>query len=234
MTDRERPAVFWDYADLFLFISFVGGSLFLVLILVALFGRLVPFGRPFLELAGQMVWYVLLFSALALLLRVRYDAPFWKSLGWRFPFHGAVTALLAGPFLVLSLGLIGYIIRAPVIRQPFEEMLNNRPTIVLFGLVAVVLGPVSEELAFRGFLLPLVMRSIGVAAGIVLTGVLFGALHAYEYDWSWRHSLLIALAGIVFGWVRYAARSTAASTFMHATFNLTQFVALMVQSGRTW
>ncbi|MGI8428188.1 MAG: CPBP family intramembrane glutamic endopeptidase, partial [Solirubrobacteraceae bacterium] len=85
-----------------------------------------------------------------------------------------------------------------------------------------------------GFLLPLVMRSVGVAAGIVLTGLLFGAVHAYEYDWSWRHSLLISIAGIVFGYVRYASRSTAASTMMHATFNLTQFLGLMAQQGSRW
>jgi uncharacterized protein len=98
----------------------------------------------------------------------------------------------------------------------------------------VVLGPLCEELAFRGFLMPLLIRSLGVTAGILLTGLLFGALHAYEYEWSWRHSLLISVAGAVFGWARYALGSTAASTFMHATFNLTQFAALLAQSGVKW
>ncbi|MGI8742747.1 MAG: CPBP family intramembrane glutamic endopeptidase [Bryobacteraceae bacterium] len=234
MRGQEEPVAFWDYTDLALFILLAGTTLLAVLLVTGPFGRAIPFGKPFQALTAQIVWYVLVFSALGLLLRIRYGAPFWKTLGWRFPFRGAGLALVAGPFLVVSLGLIGYIIRTPIIKPPFEQMLNNRPTVILFGLIAVVFGPLSEELAFRGFLLPLVMRSVGVAGGIVLTGFLFGALHAYEYDWSWRHSLLISIAGIVFGWVRYAARSTAASTFMHATFNLTQFVALVAQSEQGW
>lgn len=234
MSNREKPVAFWSYLDVAFWISLALPALVLSLALIRSLAFAMPFGKPFQGLMVQLVWYVLIFAGLWLLLKIRYGAPFWESLGWRFPFQGAGVALIAGPFLALSLGLIGHLIRTPVIKLPFEQMLNNRPTLVLFAVFAVVLGPLSEELAFRGFLLPLAMRSLGVAGGIVLTGVLFGALHAYEYEWSWRHSLLISLAGIVFGWVRYALRSTAASTFMHATFNLTQFVGLVAQEGVRW
>ncbi len=46
---------------------------------------------------------------------------------------------------------------------------------ILFAIFVVILGPVCEELAFRGFLMPLLMRSFGPAIGIVLTGVCSGA-----------------------------------------------------------
>jgi uncharacterized protein len=234
MTPRERPIAFWSYLDLTLFVCLAFPSMLVALLLVKLFAFAIPFGKPFQGLLAQLVWYILIFAALYLLLKTRYGASFWKSLGWRFPFPGAALALVAGPFLAISIGLIGYLIRTPIIKLPFEQMLNNRPTIVLFAVFVVVLGPLCEELAFRGFLMPLLIRSLGVAAGIVLTGLLFGALHAYEYEWSWRHSLLISLAGAVFGWARYSLGSTAASTFMHATFNLTQFAALLAQSGIKW
>jgi membrane protease YdiL (CAAX protease family) len=109
-------------------------------------------------------------------------------------------------------------------------MLDNRPTVLLFSIFVVILGPLCEELAFRGFLLPLFVRSLGAAAGVVVTGLLFGCLHAPEYSWSWRHVLLVSLAGCVFGWVRYQTRSTAAATYMHSTYNLTQFAAFVAQS----
>ena len=54
-------------------------------------------------------------------------------------------------------------------------MLENRPTVVLFAIFVVILGPLCEELAFRGFLMPLLMRSFGAATGIIATGILFGA-----------------------------------------------------------
>ncbi len=127
------------------------------------------------------------------------------------------------------MGLLGSALRTPEIDLPFEEMLGSRGTIIFLGILVVVLGPVAEELAFRGFLMPLLSRSFGVAAGIVTTGILFGCLHGHEYQWSWRHMLLISAAGCIFGWAKYKTKSTAASAFMHSTFNLTQFAAFLAQ-----
>jgi CAAX protease family protein len=121
-------------------------------------------------------------------------------------------------------------LRTPEISLPFQQMLDNRPTVLLFSIFVVILGPLCEELAFRGFLLPLFVRSLGAAAGIIVTGLLFGCLHAPEYSWSWRHVLLVSLAGCVFGWVRHQTGSTAAATYMHSTYNLTQFAAFVAQS----
>src|SRR5213079_893775 len=98
--------------------------------------------------------------------------------------------------------------RTPIIKLPFEQMLTNRPTIALFAVFVVVVGPLCEELAFRGFLMPLLIRSMGAVAGILITGLLFGSLHAAEYQWSWKHVLLISTAGTTFGWVRYKTGST--------------------------
>jgi membrane protease YdiL (CAAX protease family) len=75
--------------------------------------------------------------------------------------------------------------------------------------------------------MPLLARSLGVVAGILLAGMLFGCMHGPEYNWSWQHVLLITLAGVVFGCARYAARSTLAAAMMHSTFNLTQFAAFV-------
>jgi uncharacterized protein len=98
----------------------------------------------------------------------------------------------------------------------------------LLGVVAVVLGPIAEELAFRGFLMPLLIRSThAAAAGIVITGVIFGSAHGYEYKWAWQYMLLVSLAGCVFGWAKYKTRSTVAGALMHSAFNLTQFAALI-------
>jgi membrane protease YdiL (CAAX protease family) len=109
-------------------------------------------------------------------------------------------------------------------------MFQDRPTIIVFAIFVVILGPLCEELAFRGFLLPLLIRSFGAAFGIITTGLLFGCLHGYEYSWSWRHVLLISAAGAIFGWVRHRTGSTAAATYVHSTYNLTQFIAFLAQS----
>ncbi len=182
-------------------------------------------------LLAQLIWYGIIFSALYGLLRLRYNEPFWRSLGWKtLPAPGTLLTFLAGPALAITLGYVGYLLRAPEIKLPFEQMLEDRPTTIVFAIFVVILGPLCEELAFRGFLMPLLMRSLGAVPGIVTTSLLFGGVHASEYAWSWRHVLLISTAGMVFGWVRYRTGSTAASTLLHATYNLTQFAAFMVRA----
>ena len=219
---------FWDYTDLLLFAILVATSLAVSLLAALAFCKLAIPGRLLL---AQILWYALAFTALKALLLFRYEQPFWQSLGWRpISFSAAAGAILAGPLLVISIGLLQFILRAPEIEPPFEQMLGSGNTIVLFGILAVIVGPVAEELAFRGFLMPLLIRSLGAVGGIVLTGLIFGSIHGYEYEWSWQYMLLISLVGCVLGWTKYKTKSTFASALMHCTFNLTQFVALVYHS----
>jgi membrane protease YdiL (CAAX protease family) len=223
-------APFWNYRDLLFFLSLCAPTLLIAILLVRAFSALTHFGKPFQGLLAQLIWYALVFSSLYALLRVRYGQPFWRSLGWRFPVTGATASFFSGPLLAIAIGYLGFVLRTPEIALPFQQMLADRPTLVLFAIFVVVLGPLCEELAFRGFLMPLLMRSFGTATGIVATGLLFGALHAPEYGWHWQHALLISIAGMVFGWVRFKTGSTAAAAFMHSTYNLTQFAAFLAQN----
>ena len=224
------PTPFWGYQDLLFFLSLCFPTLVVAALLVRGFTALAPLGKPIEGLLAQLIWYALVFSSLYALLRLRYDQPFWRSLGWTFPVAKSIASFLAGPLLAITVGLLGNALRTPEINLPFQQMLENRPTIVLFAIFVVVLGPLCEELAFRGFLMPLLMRSFGAAAGIIATGLLFGCLHAPEYGFHWQHVVLISTAGIVFGWVRYRTGSTAAAFLMHSTYNLTQFAAFLAQN----
>jgi membrane protease YdiL (CAAX protease family) len=222
---------FFDYTDLFFFIGLCVPCLLIALLLTRAAKIFAPAPESIQLLLVQALWYFLAFGSLAVLFRIRYQRPFWESLGWRrISFSVAAAAIAAGPLLALALGLLGSALRTPEIDLPFEQMLGSPATVVLLGIVVVVLGPVAEELAFRGFLMPLLVRSLGAGAGIVLTGVIFGSIHGYEYQWSWRHMLLISLVGCVFGWAKYKTKSTAVSAFMHSTFNLTQFAAFLMQA----
>ena len=220
---------FWDYLDLTVFALLVVVSLVAALaITLIFFGKL---GMAYKLLLPQLLWYVLAFGALKILLWLRYNQPFWRSLGWRaIPIPAAMGALFLGPVLAITLGLLGSALRSPQIELPLQEMLGSPVSTALLGCVVVILGPVCEELAFRGFMMPLLIRSLGAAGGIILTGVVFGCAHGYEYQWSWQYMLLISIVGCVLGWAKYKTGSTVTSAFMHSTFNLTQFVAFLVQN----
>ena len=231
VTDDVRQP-FWSYGDVGMLILLSVPSLFASSMIVrgiqTVAPKLLP-GDAFGQLVVQILWYILIFAFLRAILHLKYNRPFWQSLAWRFPFRGMISALFAGPLLALGLGVVGFLLRAPPISLPFDQMLKGLPTTMLFFVFAVVIGPLCEELAFRGFLMPLVIRTLGPALGIVLTGVLFGCLHAPEYSYSWQHILIVTLAGIAFGYVRYQSGSTAASTLLHATFNLTEFVGFLAR-----
>lgn len=220
---------FWDYQDLLVFFLLALPCLLVAGLFVRAASALIRPSVPVQQLLVQLLWYILVFSMLYALLRLRYGQPFWRSLGWGPPFRGANRAFIAGPFVAFGIGYLGILIHTPEIQTPFRQMLLDRTTIVLFAMFAVVIGPLCEELAFRGFLMPLLVRSLGALPGVILTGVLFGSLHAPEYSWSWKHALLISAAGSIFGWVRYRTGSTAAATFMHSSYNLTQFVFFVAQ-----
>ncbi len=227
MTPQQRPEAFWDYADLALFLTLSIASMLAAAVLVRFVPGLHSLALAYQLLAGQIIWYVLVFAWLTVILRLRYNAPFWRSLGWFPPqFSQAVTSILFGPVLVLLTGILGVALRTPRIQLPFTQMLAGPLKIVLFGALVGFLGPVLEELAFRGFIMPLIVRSLGPTAGIIISAAMFGTLHGFEYP-DWRYMILISLAGVAFGWARYRTGTTVNSALMHCTFNLTQFVGLL-------
>jgi membrane protease YdiL (CAAX protease family) len=227
-TTTLRPPPFWDYSDLFLFASLLFASLGVSLFFALLLMKFTSLAVGWKLMLPQLVLYALALTGLAAIFRFRYDRPLWRSLGWQpTSLFVTLSALLAGPFLALALGLLGAALHTPEIDLPFQQILGSTATTLALGIVVVILGPVCEELAFRGFLMPLLVRSLGAAGGIVVTGIIFGSIHGYEYEWSWRHMLLISLVGCVFGWAKHRADSTTAAAFMHSTFNLTQFAAFL-------
>jgi CAAX protease family protein len=59
---------------------------------------------------------------------------------------------------------------------------DSTTALVFVGLLVCVAAPIAEELFFRGFLFTALRRWIGVAGGAIITGVVFGAIHAGSAD----------------------------------------------------
>jgi hypothetical protein len=234
MSEPEIPRPrfpFWDYQDLFLFIGAAFPSLLAATLLVRwLFSWLALRGQgktPEL-LAAQFLWYGFCFGFLYLLLRLKYDRPFWESLGWVHFGERFWRRVGSGALLALGLAVAGALLRTPDLDMPMKHLLSDRTSVLLVGLAAATLGPACEELIFRGFLMPLLIRSLGPWPGIVFSALPFALLHGPQYAWSWRHVLLIVVAGVAFGWMRHRTGSTAAAAVMHAAYNSTFFAAVLI------
>jgi len=88
-------------------------------------------------------------------------------------------------------------------------------------LAVVVVSPVTEELLFRGILLPGLARRVGTPTALLTSSALFGVIHG-----SARFALVAFAAGIVLGAVRIVTRSTWACVAVHAASNA---VPILVQ-----
>jgi hypothetical protein len=222
---------FWGYMDLLFFAGWVIPSMLIGWAVVK--GGMWVFHIHALRvselLAAQFLGYGILFGGLLLMFRMEYERPFWRSLGWTrtsLPFLWNVICGLVAASLV---AVMSYMIHTPNVSTPLTDMMQDRTSVILLATFGVTLGPLCEELAFRGFLQPLLVRSLGAVPGILAATIPFGLLHFQEYGNSWRHALLIALAGASFGWMRQATGSTRAAAIMHASYNAMFFFVLFAQ-----
>jgi membrane protease YdiL (CAAX protease family) len=99
-------------------------------------------------------------------------------------------------------------------------------------LLQVALGPVLEEIIFRGYLIQLLLWAMaalrsGVVAplsAVLLSAAIFAALHLARPGSSWKEFAMIASTGTLYGWVRIVSGSTGTASLAHAAFNATVHV----------
>jgi membrane protease YdiL (CAAX protease family) len=84
---------------------------------------------------------------------------------------------------------------------------------VAFFLVVSLVAPAVEELTYRGLGYSL-LAPYGAWVAIVVTGLLFGASHGLVIAFP-----ILAVFGIVTGWLRMRTRSVYPSFLLHAVFN---------------
>lgn len=225
----SHPEPFWNYVDLALLIGLTVAFLVVLCVPLALVFKPQIGGSLFVlfALVVQAALYASVYLALLVVFGTRYHRPVFRSLGWRGVHFNlgwcvlwgvSLTALVAGTITVL---------RAPQVPSPVDALITSRATLIGVALLAAAAAPVFEEAFFRGFLQPLLSRSLGVAAGIGITAVLFGALHVPEYSYAWQYGLAITIVGAAFGYARFKTNSLIPSTIMHVSFNSVAVVALI-------
>ena len=230
---------FWTWGDVFLFLGLAVASWLVGSLLVTAVAALAhvhtqgKMGTAEL-LAAQAIIYVLAFGGLALLFRIQYDRPFWRSLAWRGFQMPAVQVALLGVVTAYAVSFLGVLIRTPTTPNEITRLLDSPTSLILMAVYGITMAPVCEELVFRGFLQPLLERSLGATAGILAAALPFGLLHYREYGNSWRHAVIVAAAGAAFGWMRHRTGSTRASALMHAAYNALFFVAMAGEKAHIW
>lgn len=226
-----QPEPFWGYMDLALVMGLLSASMALILVVVGLIVAFHPGLREDpapLALPTQFALYAFVYLCFRLVFGLKYHRPVFESLGWRRSRFNLGAAALGGGVLALAVSAIASLLHTPKVASPIDKLVDTPISFALVAVMAVFAAPLFEELFFRGFLQPLLSRTFGVVAGVLVTAVLFGSLHAPEYDWAWQYAAAVAVAGAVFGWVRARTNSIIPCTIMHGCFNAVSVIALAI------
>lgn len=151
-------------------------------------------------------------------------ASWRRALGLAGASLAAVYAVAFAYTLVLSL----FTDASPSCEQglvPTEWDSSRAGAFAAFAVSVVVIGPVVEELLYRGLGYGL-LAPYGAGLAIVVTGVLFAASHGLVYGF-----LPLAAFGLVLGWVRMRTESSYPPMALHSAFNgISLAVALAASS----
>jgi membrane protease YdiL (CAAX protease family) len=147
-----------------------------------------------------------------------------RALGLRsFAVARAVMPFVVGLIVVYGFGVLYDQLHTPTNANALENEALHAPISTLATLlVAVVVAPPTEELFFRGFVLPAFAKVMPVWAAIAASAVLFGIAHA-----DLGSFLPLVVIGVVLGVLRWRTSSLWPGILFHALNNLIAAVAVL-------
>jgi membrane protease YdiL (CAAX protease family) len=138
---------------------------------------------------------------------------------------------------------------------PIDNLITSTHGAWIAAILAVILGPLMEEIAFRGFLLPAlataydwlsmerspegiarwqrstVHTTAAVLFGAVFSSIPFAVMHAAQISYAWGVVSVLFGVSLALSYVRIRTYSVACSTLMHMTYNLCIFVLIFVSTS---
>jgi uncharacterized protein len=181
--------------------------------------------KPWLALSTQLGVYVLVLIFMIMLVEGKSHQRFWTAIRWIWPAR-YWPALVALGIAMVSMQALEKFFKLPQ-HVPMEDFLSTPAMAALTGIFAVSLGPLMEELFFRGFLYPVLARRLGLTSAVLITSAAFGIIHGAQLAFAWGLVLIIFVVGLVLTIVRARTGSVAASFVVHVAYNST----LVIMAG---
>lgn len=160
------------------------------------------------------------------MLGLRLDA-LAARVGWGVAGYGVFVCLLVVGVLALrKLGLVGEL--PPLLAQlkgPVELVAEARTpaAYLLYFVVMCLIGPVVEEIIFRGFIYAGLRRVMGMAPAMLLSAAVFAAVHISV---STAGMLFVGLMALVLAYLYEHSRSVVPSAVAHCLHNTLTFIIL--------
>lgn len=181
----------------------------------------------------------------ALLLAFGGWAGVRKRLAFRYTGGRDLVLALGVLVLLQSVSILVYVLLSPILGSPQSTLLQelrlttdlsrlSSADALALGLIVIracLLSPLAEELVFRGALFGWVRRRLPALPTILLTSVLFSAIHTYvPFSLQVQLPLFsgIFLGSIALAWVRERTGSSLNTFVMHAVNNSLSLVVAYI------
>ncbi|MGA9568221.1 MAG: type II CAAX endopeptidase family protein [Candidatus Korobacteraceae bacterium] len=183
--------------------------------------------NPIVIIGSQLAAYPVVIVFMIVMVGNKSREPFRRAIRWNWPGAAAMGFLLGGIGFAFAVEFASRWLPIPK-SLPVDKYFSETAGAYLMAAFGVTLAPLLEELFFRGMLYPVLRRSYGILAAVVLTAVAFAAIHGAQLGNAWAPLLSIFVVGIVFTLVRERTDSVAASFLTHCGYNLTLFSMLWI------
>lgn len=131
------------------------------------------------------------------------------------------TAMI-GIALVLPVDFITTFFSIDKISPSTQQMFNMIFTQSSFPVLLLgigIIGPILEEILFRGLIFNELRKNMPTFLAIILQGLLFGSMHM-----NWTQFLYAAPLGIIFGFIYIWTKSIWSTILVHIFFNSTSII----------
>lgn len=209
-------------------------------------------------LGAQVVWYVITFALWGMAFPRIWGTGFWAGVEWHgWEALRLRWQLVSAAFACFLLAMVDGVVLPGPKQAPIDQVFRIPGAAWVLFVFGVTLAPLMEETIFRGFLLPALctawdwsMEHIqhrpaswpdshgnvewsmpAMLVGSVLTSLPFAAMHGYQTGYSVGPFVLLVGVSLVLCWVRLSTRSVAASTVVHACYNLLLFALMIWGTG---
>jgi membrane protease YdiL (CAAX protease family) len=212
--------------------------------------------HPKLQIAILAATYLTTLTAAWLSFPLIWQRSFLDGVRWRW----ATARRQAGKLAALGL-LVGFMMQivislvAPPKNMPMDQFFLTPSDTWLMALFGTLLAPAFEEICFRGFLVPAcaiaydwlslprtpeararwqastTLSPDSFIFSAILTSAIFAAMHAAQYASQWAALLALFSISLLLTFVRIKTGSVAASTIVHASYNLFDFLLLCIATG---
>lgn len=132
--------------------------------------------------------------------------------------------------LIVASGLLGWLLNPEQQPSPFDEVLKTPGGAATVTLLAVIVAPICEEVFFRGFVLPPMLKRFSLGSAMAFNGAVFAGVHIITYGDAMRFTWIppLFLFGFVLSGLRVATNSVGPGIVAHVVFNASSILLFLL------